>query len=601
MKPTVRIRRALPLAILLCLQAGAQAPSQPAKASLIFHAGEIVTLDPLEPRAEALAVTDGHITALGELAEVMVMRGPRTRMIDLRGRTLMPSLKDHHLHLLNIGFALLNQKKEGPWLLDLSAARSLEEVSRRVKERAAKAPKGSWILGTGWNQGAWGSGELPTHEALTRAAPENPVYLIRVDGHCGWANAAALRAAGITKSTSDPPGGAIARLADGAPSGILLERANELLLKIVPQPSDEDITEAFRLATHAVAAQGITEVYDAGFLAFPGVVGLNAPLEHYFDLLRKLDEQEPLPLRVNLMIPAPSSLAEKVLRNPKAFAASPRLRVTHVKLFADGALGSRGAALTHPYADDPDTRGVFRMTTEELKANVERALAAGLDVATHAIGDAAVGRVLDVYESILSSTPQLDPGRLRIEHFSYASAADFKRAARLGIILVIQPGFVYPHAAGHTMEGARLGEKNSERAYAWARLQALGARLAGSSDDFSLFPRPLWNFHAAVTRKNPEGRPADGWHPAERLSREASLRLFTGFIPPGGGPAKEPAGRSFSSGQLELGGAAGLVIVTRNPLTANEAEILQTEVAATLLDGRFTFDRGLAGHQNPNR
>jgi predicted amidohydrolase YtcJ len=281
------------------------------------------------------------------------------------------------------------------------------------------------------------------------------------------------------------------------------------------------------------------------------------------------------------MIPAPSPFADKVRREPELREVSPRLRITHIKLFADGALGSRGAALSQPYADDPDMLGVFRMTQDELKDEVQRTLAAGLDVATHAIGDAAVTRVLDVYESVLAAEPALRPRRLRIEHISYATTADLERAARLGVLLVIQPGFVYPEPNGRTMEDARLGEKRSANAYAWKRLEKLEAVMAGSSDDFNVPLHPLWNFYAAITRKNPAGRPARGWHPAERLDREAGLKLFTSFFPPGGAEA--------SSGKLEKGSPADLAVLSANPLSVEEAKILSIKVQVTLLEGRVTF------------
>jgi predicted amidohydrolase YtcJ len=224
------------------------------------------------------------------------------------------------------------------------------------------------------------------------------------------------------------------------------------------------------------------------------------------------------------------------------------------------------------------------MTQEELREEVKRSLEAGLDVATHAIGDEAVRRVLTLYESVLSADAKLSPRRLRIEHFSYASPADREQAARLGVVLVIQPGFVYPCDDGRTMEDSRLGEKRSKDTYAWRQLSELGAVLAGSSDDFSELPHPLWNFYAAVTRKNPAGQPTTGWHLNERLARDTSLRLFTALFPPGGGAAKK--------GELRTGGPANLVILSGNPLTSKEEHLLQLKVHATLRDGQVTFHDG---------
>jgi predicted amidohydrolase YtcJ len=301
--------------------------------------------------------------------------------------------------------------------------------------------------------------------------------------------------------------------------------------------------------------------------------------------LLRADAEEPLPIRVNLMIPSPSSFADKVVDNPEAFASASRVRVTHIKLFLDGALGSRGAALRSAYGDDSQTHGVHRMSVQELHEEVGRAIDAGLDVATHAIGDDAVGRALGAYESVLSERPELAPRRLRIEHMSCASEEDIEKAARLGILLVVQPGFIYPDVNGRTMEDDRLGEERSRWAYAFARLDQLGAALAGSSDDFTIPPSPFWNYYAAVTRKNPSGTPADGWHGEEILTRQRGLSLFTSFYPQGGGG-------EFVSGSLRIGGPADCVILSANPLAVEESKILDIHIHATTLSGQVSFDDG---------
>lgn len=563
--------------------------SEKGGATLILYGGSILTLNPDFPTVESLAIADGRIVSMGSKETVMAWRGPATRLVDLEGKTLTASLKDHHLHVLDLGWSLLNKRKNEELFLDLTQAGTVEEIARRITGRAAETPEGTWILGKGWSQGAWGTEELPSHRVLSEAAPKHPVFLTRTDGHCGWANAEALRLAGISESTPDPPGGEFLRGKGNAePTGILLERANEPLVALIPEPDDEDVMEAFRLALRTLASRGVTEVYDAGFLAFPGVVGLNARFHRYLDLLRRVATEEMLPVRVNLMIPSPSALADEVVAHPRSFLSDRRLRVTHLKLFQDGALGSRGGALRQPYADDPSTRGVHRMTVEELAREVARALDAGLDVATHAIGDGAVGRALDAYESVLASDPEISPRRLRIEHFSHASSEDMERAARLGIVLVVQPGFIYPNDEGRTMEDARLGEERAKNAYAFGRLHRLGARLAGSSDDFAMPPPPLWSFYAAATRKNPSGLPPEGWHKEENLSREESLRLLTRLSPAGGG---EPF-----DGQLRIGGAADCVVWSANLLAVPESEILAVRVYATLLEGEPTFhDGSIAG------
>lgn len=398
----------------------------------------------------------------------------------------LPALVDHHVHLLNVGLWLLNDAEGGRLFLDLSAA-SLDEIVRQIAARAASLPEGAWIAGAGWSQAAWGTQALPTHELLSRAAPSHPVFLARTDGHAGWVNRRAMELAGITSA------------------GVLLERDNEPVTRLIPGPSDGEIVRAFRLATEALAARGVAEVYDAGFLAFPGVAALNTDLGRHLRLLRLADSLEPLPVQVNLMIPAPSPLAESLLVSTRRWTLSPRIRISHLKLFGDGALGSRGAALTHPYADDPGTASVPRMTTAEILDWGRRALTAGLGVATHAIGDEAVRRTLDAYETLRGEAGDAAPGALRIEHFSYAREEDFARAARLGVRLSIQSNFNSGPDDAPTFGAMRVGEANEPRVYAWRRLYDLGADLAEGTDWFARPRGALEGFHAAMTRRHAVG------------------------------------------------------------------------------------------------
>lgn len=552
----------------------------PTLASHIISGGRIVTLD--EPaRVEAIAIGDGHILALGDPEAVAAFRGPATKEYDLAGRVLAPAFVDHHVHLLNLGLALLYRAQPSPTFIDLSGSGSLEAIGDQVRKRATSLPPDTWILGQSWSQGAWGARELPTHDVLSAAAPDHPVFLTRVDGHAGWANSAALSAAGIDASTPDPPGGIITRVEGRAPGGVVLERAAELLRPALPEPTSAEIRRAFRIAAEALAEQGVTEVFDAGFLGVPGIVDLSLDFEQYLDHLVEADLEEPLPLRVHLMVPAPSALAERIVADPNRFRQlTPRIGVTHLKLFVDGALGSRGAWLSHPYADDPMTTGVERMDNEAIRNQVMAALEAGLDVATHAIGDAAVETALDAYAAVLDQRPELRPERLRIEHFSYATPRDFDRAAELGIVAVVNPDFVAPDKHGLTMEDTRVGQENSERVYAFGRLWTAGARLAFGSDYFSMPGAPLLGFYCATTRQNPDGHPVDGWHPVERLSRIESLRIQTRLWPPGGGGAER--------GGLRVGGRADLVVLTDDPLSVEVPAILGIEVEATILDGAIT-------------
>jgi predicted amidohydrolase YtcJ len=570
-----------------CARTGDVGAPEQAVAGLIISGGPILTLG--EPESvEAIAVGDGVILALGDRGSVERLRGPETVDVDLAGRVLAPAFVDHHVHLLNLGFSLLYRAEPSPTFVDLAGLGSLGAIGDEVRSRASALPAGTWILGQSWSQGAWGASELPSHEALSAAAPEHPVFFTRVDGHAGWANSEALRAAGIDARTPDPPGGVIARRRDRSPDGVLLERANELLRPVLPEPSPAEIRRAFRLAAEALSAQGVTEVFDAGFLGLPGIVDLSLDFERYLELLVEADLASPLPLRVHLMVPAPSPMMAQIAADPARYRQlTPRIGVTHVKLFADGALGSRGAWLSHSYADDPTTYGIERMSREEIRREAEAALDAGFDVATHAIGDAAVELALDVYAEILAERPQLAPGRLRIEHFSYAGPADFDRAAALGIVLAVNPDFVAPDDHGLAMEDARVGVDNSDRVYALGRMAAAGADLAFGSDYFTAPAQPLLGFYAATTRQNGNGLPADGWQPGERLSRIDSLRIQTRLWPAGGGGPRR--------GALAVGGRADLVVLTGDPLAVEASAILGIQVEATHLDGAVVFDARSAG------
>ncbi|MBS1241133.1 MAG: Amidohydrolase 3 [Gemmatimonadetes bacterium] len=544
-------------------------------ADLVLSGGPIVTLDSLSPSPRAMAIGNGRIVAVGD-SGLVSPAGSRGAVIRLAGAVVAPALIDHHVHLFNVGLVLLNDRDQGRLLLDLDGVTSQDDVARRVRARAATAAPGQWIVGGGWSQAAWGTEALPDNTVLNAAAPDRPVYLARTDGHAGWLNAKALSLAGITAATPDPYGGTIARGPRGAPTGILLERANELVTPLVPALSDDDVMAAFRIGAEALAARGVVEIYDAGVLPVPGLVALNTDFGRYLALLRRADSLDPLPLRINLMIPAPSALADSLLAAPDTSRVlSPGLRITHLKLFADGALGSRGAALTHPYADDPGTHGVTRMSVEQITELSLHAVDAGLGVAIHAIGDEAVKRALDACETVLGQRPGLDPTRLRIEHFSYAREEDFARAVRLGVVLSIQSNFNSAGTDRPTFGGMRVGEANDARVYAWNRLERMGALLAEGSDYFRRPAEALAGYVAALTLHNTIG---DG-----RLDAEARLvayRMQATLFPPSGGPV---------TGGIHPGGSADLVILSGNPMTVPRDSLAAIEVLATISRGRATW------------
>jgi predicted amidohydrolase YtcJ len=536
-------------------------------ADLVVKGGAVLTLGPAAPSAAAVSIRDGRISALS------ASRSGQT--LEIPGGVIMPGLIDHHVHLLNVGLWLLNDRDHGAHFLDLSGVKSLAEVEDVVRARAATLPAGAWVTGAGWSQGVWGTEALPTFETLEAAAAGHPVFLVRTDGHAGWVNRAALAAGGVSNATPDPPGGRVVRDNSGHLTGVLLERANELLTPLLPEPADADVMTAFRLATDALAAHGVVEVEDAGVLRPPGVVALNEDFGRYLELLRKADAAAPLAVRVNLMIPAPSRLAESLLASGHRWQISPRIRITHLKLFADGALGSRGAALTHPSADDPSTTGVPRMTTDGIAALARSALDAGLDVATHAIGDEAVRRTLDAYERLLREQPSLDPARLRIEHFSYAREEDFARAVRLHVVLSIQSDFNASPADSTPLGSARTGAANEPRVYAWRRLHEMGATLIEGSDYFMRLREPFAGYRDALTLRYAVG---DGR--ADPAVRTEALAMQVVQVRPGGAP---------DAGVVGPGARADLVVVDEDPLLVPAGRLPRLRVLATINAGRITY------------
>lgn len=547
------LRKAHPLilGISLCLLSACR--DRPIAPDLVLTNARIVTLDSARREFTTVAIGGGKILALANAIDP-AWRASEPKVLDLGGAVVAPAFTDHHVHLFNVGMALLNQRDHGRLAIDLSAVTSLATIDALLRARAATLPKGAWILGNGWSQATWGTQSLPTSDVLTRAAPDHPVFFARTDGHAGWLNAAALRSAGVTRATAEPASGSIMRKTSGEPSGVLLEEANTLLTARLPAPADSDVVTAYRLAAEALAARGVVEVYDAGPLMYPGVVALNLDFGHYVALLLRADSAAPLPLRIDLMIPAPSRLADSLLdARTMVTVFSPRIRITHLKLFADGALGSRGASLSHRYADDTTTSGVARMSTEQIAELTRRALDRGLGVATHAIGDEAVRRTLDAYETILRERPTLSPRRLRIEHFSYAREEDLTRAARLGVLLSIQSNFNAMPADDPTFGGERIGASHESRVYNWARLSQLGAILAEGSDYFSLPGVPLAGFVATLERKYAVGQTRPD-RAARPLAYGMNSRRF------------EPEG-TLSGGRIAVGETADLVAWSANPFT----------------------------------
>ena len=505
-----------------------------------------------------VAVDGGRIVALVPPADAGAWRRAAAEVVDVSGAHLYPGFTESHGHLVGYG-ASIEQ-------VDLRNAASFAEVVERVKRAAAKVPPDRWVLGWGWDQNRWPEKAFPSHAALSAAVPDHPVLLRRVDGHAVLTNARGLAAAGITAATKDPPGGRILRDVSGSPTGVLVDTAANLLDRAVPAPTAMDIERRVLLACNDLAAFGITEFQDAG-------TGRDE-----LAVLRKLEGEGRLPLRVYVMLDGGD---DQLLDGE--FAAGARvgvdgmLAVRAVKLFADGALGSRGAWLAQPYTDEPGTRGLEVTPEARLEDVIRRAAKAGFQPCVHAIGDGAVTRVLDLYERALG------PGgaalRPRIEHAQVVRPADVSRFATLGVIAAVEPTHC---TSDMPWAPARLGPERIAWAYRWRSLLAAHARLCLGSDVPVESPDPRLGLWAAVTRRTPQGTPSEGWNLAEALTSAEAVAGYTSW-------AAYAAFEENWRGTLVPGNAADLTILDRDVEVGGAAEILQARILRTVVAGRDVF------------
>jgi predicted amidohydrolase YtcJ len=559
-----RASAALAAACSMLVPGAAPAGAAEAPADLVLRNGVVHTLDPRRPRAEAVAVRDGRVVAVGTAADVAPLTGAATRVLDLAGRTLVPGFDDAHAHLLGIGFARLD--------VDLAGTRRFDEVVSRVAAAVKGRPPGEWVRGRGWHEGKWDAPArgavrgFPTHEALSAVSPDNPVVLQRADGHAALANARAMALRGVTRATRAPAGGEVIQDADGVPTGVFVDNAQSL---VEPPPrTREEEARALELAMDECLAKGVTSLTDAG-----------ATLET-IDLYRRTAARGGLRLRLNVM--AGGFAVMKALGRPEVGAGGGLLTVRSVKLYADGALGSRGAALLEPYADDPGNRGLLVTPPAEILEAARFALAHGFQVGTHAIGDRANRLVLDVYEKALAERPEARDPRFRIEHAQVLDEADIPRFARLGVLASMQ-GIHCP--SDRPWAPARLGTARvAEGAYAWRKLVSAGARILNGTDAPVEDVSPVRNFHATVTRQDASGKPPGGFDPDQKLTREEALRTMT----------LDAAYGSFEEamrGSIEPGKAADLVVLSRDILSVPDGALPGTEVVATIVGGRVLYER----------
>ena len=513
------------------------------------------------PDASAIAIRGGRIIYVGNDSGALALAGTATQVVDLANAVLLPGMVDAHTHVAELGAARER--------INLTGIATEAEAVARVVERAANTPKGEWILGWGWDEGAWAD-RYPDKRLLSERVPEHPVLLRGLHGFAAWANEQALAGAGITAETASPVGGEIRYGADGAPSGLFLNRAVELVDRAVPAPSAPQRDSQLAHVLHAMAEAGFAGVHEAG-----------TPRDVVESLLR-LDAAGALPIRVYALLDGRDStlLREWSERGPLLGKEGSNLVIRAVKAYYDGALGSRGAQLLGEYSDRPGTRGVSGAAYGFDQRSVAAVMVAGFQVGIHAIGDAGNRASLDFIDSVGRASPSARDLRHRIEHAQVVHPLDQPRFARLGVIASMQP----PHAVEDMpWAGARLGPVRVRGAYAWRTLRQAGARLAFSSDlpgsDWNLF----YGWHSAMFRRDKAGTPAAGWFPGERMTAEETVRGYSTWAAYAGFDEED-------AGTIAVGKRADLTAVSLDPFRAKEgAEVLGGVVVVVIVGGKVVW------------
>jgi len=536
-----------------------------APADIVFKNGNIYSPNERSSQAQAIAVKGDKIVFVGTNAAAQKYVGPKTRVVDLHGHTVLPGFTDAHQHLSGVGFREMT--------LNLEGTSSLQDFLAKVKARVDQAKPGEWVTGRGWIETHWQPPTFPTRQDLDGIAPNNPVILTRADGHASVVNSAALKKAGVSKTTFNPFGGEISKDKNGEPNGMLLDAAQGLVRRQIPPESPADAEQAVVLGAKRDVELGWTQVQDAG--------GSYADV----DIFKKLYSQGAIKLRIYKAVYGPGPSAKRLLsEGPIIGEFQNRLTVRTIKVVSDGALGSRGAALLEPYSDAPETSGYLTVKAEELRPMLIEALKKGIQVETHAIGDKANRFILDEYARALQEVPAAqrkiaDP-RWRVEHAQIVNPADIPRFAKLGIIPSMQPS----HAIGDLyFAPARLGMARLAGAYAWESFIKLGVVVPGGSDAPVERGEPMIEFYAAVARKAQNGFSGEGWHPEEAVTRMQALKMFTIW----------PAWAAFEEdlrGTIEVGKLADLTILSADIMKIPEAEILKTRCVMTVINGEIAFE-----------
>ncbi|HGY55083.1 MAG TPA: amidohydrolase [Caldithrix abyssi] len=545
------------------------------KADLILLNGKIATVYKQVPRAQAIAIRGDRILAVGEQQEIEKLKGSATKVIDLQGRLAIPGFIESHAHFMSLGYAKMR--------LDLSAAHTWKELIEMVKEAAAKAEPGEWILGRGWHQEKWRPlpkklvEGYPVHEQLSAATPDNPVLLTHASGHAVLANALAMQKAGINNSTPDPDGRQIVRDKQGRVTGIFLENAEEPLWTAYEEYKKQlsganerkTMIRAFRLATQECLSNGVTSFHDAG-----------EPFS-VIDFLKEMADKDKLFVRLWVMLGEDNAALRQRIKEYRLIGyANNFLTVRAIKRYMDGALGSRGAWMLEPYSDDPSTSGLNTTPLAVLEETVKIAAENDFQLCIHAIGDRANRETLDLYERTFKQFPQNGDRRWRVEHAQHLSAQDIPRFAQLGVIAAMQ-------GIHCTSDGPwvvkRIGRQRAEEgAYVWQKLWQNGATVCNGTDAPVEHLDPIANYYALVTRRLPDG---SRFFPDQALNREQALQAYT--INGAYAAFEEDIKGSLTPGKL-----ADIVVLSQDILTVPEEKIPETKVDYTIIGGKVVFKRG---------
>ena len=550
----------LPLSTTALAAPDAPAMAPPASTRLLIDHVNGYTLDSAGKlqRFEALLIDAGKVLATGS-HDALSTRAAGATVIDGKGRNLLPGLIDAHGHVLGLG----EVRTQG----DLVGTASLDAALKKIKEFSALHPKDPWVLGRGWNQVIWKLGRFPTAKELDTVVADRPAWFERIDGHAAWANTAAMKLAGIDKHTKDPVGGRIERDAAGNPTGVFVDGAKDLVARKIPAWTAEQRAAALDSALAEMRSFGMTGVTDAGID------------RDTFALYKRYADQGKLSTRIYAMIEGAGENFDAISKGgPLIGYGNDFLTVRSVKLFADGALGSRGAAMLAPYSDDPGNRGLLFHTADQMAAMIGKALAKGYQVGIHAIGDAGNRQALDSFESAYKAHGGQDL-RNRIEHAQVVALDDIPRFVTLNLIASMQP----THATSDkNMAKDRIGAERLKGAYAWQTFLKQGTRVAGGSDFPVESANPFLGLHAAVTRQDAAGDPPGGWYPEQAMSVTEALRAFTL-------DAAYAAHAEQTQGSLEPGKWADFILVDQDIFAIDPSKIWSTKVLETWVGGKRVF------------